>query len=422
MRNTHFRQPNTEAMKGLLAAHHNDRVGVILHLAWLAGLTRDEIVGLRWTQIDAEGAVIRLSDREVPLDAALLRCLREWRIVQGDASARVVDIAPQSVSRLVRHALDEVGQTGVRLLDLHIDFVRRQLQDHDWPYVLRITGFSLTTYRLLFAEFKEFEQPAKPRGSALDDELGLYRLMQWERESPAGIALWLSQHLGLYVREIVALTWDDVDFDAGTLRTARGDVPMSDSLRQVLLEERNRRKTGDDPHVILTPRTRKPMDAARLSTLVRETLIRGGIEDRSLADMKRSVRREEAEQLILDFARANGSVTRGDVTRMLEQSESTSYNRLLELVESGELVRINSRYYLPGTVVPPEQHAEAIKAYIAENRVAYRKDIAELLHIGVRPAAHILNTMAEDGELVLLRRSRCYMLPQDEAARQKKAE
>ena len=92
--------------------------------------------------------------------------------------------------------------------------------------------------------------------------------------------------------------------------------------------------------------------------------------------------------------------------------ESTAYNRLLALVENEALARINSRYYLPGSVVPPERQAEAIKAYIAQYGTAYRQDIAGLLHIGLRPTARILNRMVENGELVRLRRSRRYMLPQ----------
>lgn len=416
MRETDFRQPDTAAMERLLAAHPSDRAGVVLRLAWRAGLTRDEIVGLSWEQVD--GALLRLPEREVPLDAETAACLRQWRLSQREGEAMVMPVAPQSVSRLARQALDEEGQTRVRLLDLRIDCVRRLLETHDWPYVLRVSGFSVTTYRLVLAQFKETESPTEPvRRDGESDELRLWKVMQAERETPAGIALWLSQHLGLTAGEIVSLTWDDLDLDAGVLRLPRGEVSLTQSTRSVLTEERARRAPGDDPHVILTSRTRKPMDAARLSTLVRGALIRGGIENRSLTDMRRGVKREDEERRIVEFARKNGSIMRGDVTELLGVPESTAYNRLLELVENGTLVRINSRYYLPGTVVPPERQSEAIRDYIARYGAAYRQDIAELLHIGLRPTARILNRMVENGELVRLRRSRRYTLPQEDALR-----
>ena len=301
----------------------------------------------------------------------------------------------------------------MRLLDLRVDFVRRLLQTHDWPYVLRVSGFSVTTYRLIISRFKENDSPTEPvRQDGESDELKLWKIMQAERETPAGIALWLSQHLGLQAAEIVALTWDEVDFDAGVVRLADRTAPLTQSVRAVLSEEKARRAPEDDPHVLLSPRTRRPIDSARLSTLVRGALIRGGIENRSLTDMQRNVSREKASRAILDFVRKNGSITRGDVTRLLDLPESTAYNRLLTLVEDEALVRINSRYYLPGSVVPPERQAEAIKEYIAQYGAAYRQDIAELLHIGLRPTARILNRMVESGELVRLRQSRRYTLPQ----------
>lgn len=412
MRETGFRRPDTAAMERLLEAHPCDRAGVALRLAWRAGLTRDEIVELTWAQVDQDGALLRPRGREVPLDGETAACLRRWRLTQKNAPERVLPMAPQSLSRLARRTLDEAGQTRVRLLDLRIDYVRRLLQTHDWPYVLRVSGFSVTTYRLLLAQFKGSEGPAGPPSrDGESDGLKLWKVMQAERGTPAGVALWLSQHLGLTAGEIVRLTWDAIDFDTGVVRLARGEAPLTQSVRGVLLEERARRTPEDDPHVILTPRTRRPMDAARLSTLVRDALIRGGVENCSLTDVRRGVRREEAERRILDLARRNGSVMRGDVTALLNVPEGTAYRRLLELTEKGRLVRVNARYYLPGDVVPPERQAEAVKEYIARYGAAYRQDIAELLHIGARPAARLLSRMVAEGELVRPGRSRRYTLP-----------
>ena len=51
---------------------------------------------------------------------------------------------PESISRLSRLALDSEGQK-VNLMDLRHDFVIRQLQTHDWPYVARVSGMAVST-------------------------------------------------------------------------------------------------------------------------------------------------------------------------------------------------------------------------------------------------------------------------------------
>lgn len=413
MRETAFHQPDTEAMERLLVAHSCDRAGVVLRLAWRAGLTRDEIASLDWERVDIAAALLRLGEREVPMEEETARCLGQWRLAQEGGETKVMPVAPQSVSRIARRALDAAGQTRVRLLDLRLDFVRRQMEVHDWPYVLRISGFSVTTYRLVLARFRQTGRPAARHGGETD-ELKLWKALQAERGTPAGIALWLAQHPGLTAQEIVALTWNEVDLAAGVLRLADGERPLTQATRSVLAAEKARRAPEDDPHVLLTPRTRKPMGTARLSALVRDALIRGGLEDLSLSDMRRGSERKTARQRILDFARDRGSVTRGDVTALLGVTESAAHRRLAELVRGGALVRVNARYYLPGTVVPAGEQEQAVLDFIARYGTAYRQDVAELLHIGPRPAARILNRMVESGELVRPDRSRRYMLPKRE--------
>ena len=78
MREIAFHQPDTAAMERLLAAHPEDRAGVVLRLAWLVGLTRDEIVSLVWDNVAFDAGVVRIAGREAPLDVETARCLRAW--------------------------------------------------------------------------------------------------------------------------------------------------------------------------------------------------------------------------------------------------------------------------------------------------------------------------------------------------------
>ena len=47
------------------------------------------------------------------------------------------------------------------------------------------------------------------------DAFLLWKLLQTEGSSPVGLALWMSWKLGMQAREIVALTWSQVDLDRG---------------------------------------------------------------------------------------------------------------------------------------------------------------------------------------------------------------
>lgn len=414
-----FHKPEAEAMERLLQNNRNNPTGVILRLAWREGLTRAEISGLTWERVDFSAMCLRLPDREIPLEEETASCLRERRELYEDCSPYVAisekrkeRLAPPSISRLARTALDSAGQNDVRLIDLRLDFVRRQMEEHDWPYVLRVSGLSVTTYRTELARLRENEPPTEPPD--MDDEnneFKLWKIMQAEKASPAGIALWLSQQAGLRGSEIAALIWDQIDWSEGVAMLASRRVPLTQGVLRVLSEEKARRAAEDDPHVLLTPRTRKPMTLARLSTLVRTALVRGGIDDLTMADFRRQTEWDRENKMLLDYAHENGSVARGEVQTMLGLTASAAYDRLIKLVESGDLVRINTRYYPAAQAILPEHQEEEILRYIAKNGAASREDVAQLLHIGKNPAGRILKRMAARGELVLQRSAKLYTLP-----------
>ena len=418
-----FYPPDADALKRILQRERASVTGVILRLAWQEGLTRDEVSSLTWSGVNLITNELYLPDRTVPITEDTAACLTQWQTLVGDYGPHVVvseqrkaRLAPQSISRLARTALDAEGQSKVRLLDLRYDFVLRQLEAHDWPYVLRISGISVTTYRNCLADVRKGPAPAEPEThDAKEDEYNLWKLMQSEQDTPAGIALWLSHRIGLSTEEIVSLTWAQVDLDAGIVHLPGRDEPLTAAVTRILSAERERRAPDDDPHVILTPRTRKSVTVARLSTMVRTILIRGGVETQSLRDLRRDSVLEDEKRKLLDYAEKHGSISRAEAMALLGLNEGRIYSRLNALVFTGELVRINFRYYPAGTVVLPEQQSEAIKQYLAENGSAYCSDIAELLHIGKRPTARLLKHMVERGELALLRREKRYQLNNKQA-------
>ena len=405
-------------MRRILEREQTGPAGLLLRLAWLQGLSRDEIAALTWDQADLEAAVLRLPDRMVPLCPEMCAFLRRLRGAQGETPRVLVSertggaVPPESISRLARKALDREGQTAVRLMDLRHDWIIRQLAELDWPAVARVSGVAVPALQARFAAYAPSKRPARAEEKPLVDEFQLWKVLQAERDTPAGLALWLAWQMGLQAQEIAALTWDQVDLAANALRLPDREVLLTNAVRRLLQDAWDARVPGDDPHVLLTVRSRRPVDLARLSRMTRAALIRGGMDRVLLRDLRRDEGRESEETAILDLVRGRGSVARGDVMEALALSHTTAHNRLRRLTEEGRLVRVGGKYYLPGTVVPPERQGEVIRSYLAQAGFAYRQDLAELLHIRPKQCYQVLRRMVAAGELV--QTGQKYRLPSPE--------
>ena len=391
------------ALRRLLEREQTGPEAVVLRLAWLEGLTREEIANLTWSQVSFLDGRLELPDRAVPLDPELRTML--WRL-------------QESISRLARQALDRGGLAGVRLLDLRYDWILRQLETLDWPEAARLSGMEVASLQIRFSggvpAADDAERRRKNRGkkvSAADqiDEFKLWKVLQAERGTPAGLALWLAWQLGLQAREMTALTWDQIDWEGDRVRLPDREVVLSSTVRRLLEEERRSRAPSDDPHVLLTERSRRPIDLPRLSRMTRAALIRGGMERTALRDLRRNEGRDSGDALILQQALNAGAVSRGEVSRLLGLSKTAAYHRLRRLTERKRLVRVGGKYYLPGTVVPPERHLETVRAYLEREGFAYRQDVAALLHIQPKQCGLLLRHMVEAGQL--LQRGQRYVLP-----------
>ena len=287
-----FNRPDEAAMLRILERHPHSPEGAILRLAWLEGLSRSEITELRWDQVDFEGKAIQLPDRAVPLEPSTEACLRERHVRCALRDPHVViserskkPMPPESISRLSRLALDSEGQK-VNLMDLRHDFVIRQLQTHDWPYVARVSGMAVSTLRDAFSPYlTKPAAPENPLAQRDEAEYLLWRVIQQEGSSPAGLALWMGWKLQMQPGEIASLTWGQVDFDQNLIRLPDRTVSMGSRLRRLLLDAWDRRKDPAEPRVFTAPTTGRPMDLSRLTTVTRTALIRGGLEHVNLRNL-----------------------------------------------------------------------------------------------------------------------------------------
>ena len=400
-------RPEAEAMERILQKNPDNAAGAIVRLAWQAGLLRDEIQHLSWGQIDFADRRIHLMDRTVPIPQELtdwLKTLRDGRsnrldtVVLSDRDQR--PLTPQSISRLARMALDAEGQTDVRLIDLRHDFVLRQLETQDWQYVSRITGIEAAAMNVHFAAYlkeKTVSTKACREEAAPLDEFALWKLLQAERLTPAGVTLWLTWQLGLRLEEIVRLRWDQLQGEI--LHLENREVPLTSGVLGVLTDLRAAAPEAE--YILTAPRSGRPYDRTRLSKLVRAALVRGGLDNLTLRDLRLDCDiRVGAENEVTAYLRHNHSITRNQAAELLKVSRSTAYNRLRQMVHRGRLTQIGAHYYLRTAVVPPERQAEVILEYLDREGFAYRQDIARVLKIDPRQCRPILRRMMAAGQIV----------------------
>lgn len=400
-------RPDEGAMEEALRENQSNAAGAVLRLAWQAGLLRDEIQRLTWEQVDFIDGTIVLNDRKVPMGQELAEWLRELRADREPGQESVVlsdrdrkPLTPQSISRLARAVLDKWGQTNVRLIDLRNDFILRQLEEHDWQYVSRITGVEAAGLNVHFGgylEEKKISTRVRRERPAQIDEFALWKLLRAEGTSPAGVALWLTWQMGLRLEEIAGLRWEQVRGDRLCLEER--EVSLTAGVKKILDELAL--SEGREGYVLTVPRSGRPYDRTRLSKLVRSALVRAGMDDLTLRDLRVDCAlRSGGEGQILAQVRQQGWTTRNEVMELLGLSRAASYKRLKQLVSRGRLTQVGARYYLPETVVPPGEQEAAVVSYLEREGFAYRQDVARLLGIGVSQCRPLLQRMLAGGSIV----------------------
>ena len=405
-----------DLLSRLLSDHPGDTQGLLLRLAWSAGLSRNEIVDLTWDQVDR--AFIHLPDRDVPLEPEIASFMERWREICSGFSTKHVAVSMRSrramsgssISQMVRRTLDPMGLSDVTLVDLRQDYISRQLAQHEWQYALRITGLPVSTYfrtsslnRIGREEEDDREEEPGSGGTALqgnqlspETERSLVELMQRPENGTRAIALALSYYARMPVREMVALTWDRVDFDTGLLSCADGPVRTDRPLSDLLRAEYGTRRAGDDPHVFLTERTRRPMDETWLTTIVRDFLIRNGIGSVTLHTVRCHAENRQIQDRIMGILHDEPYLTVALVADRMGISQSMAYRHVSNMVQNGKLGRINSRYFSADEIIPESGRREKILEYLRTRGPTRSATLAEYLHIGHRLTARILREMIND--------------------------
>ena len=412
-----FTRPDELAVQRVVSLYKGYHVEVIIRLAWNLGLFRDEMYNLKWSDISFEEKTVQLPDRTVPMDDEVAECLeRRAKTKHGQMLEYVVTsdrgythLAPQSISRVAKDALNKGGLKGITLLDLRHDYIIRQLEQHDWPYVSRITGIAVATLYACYSEHYTNGRgvpPAQNTTSAVDEDK-LLTIIEAEGTSAEGLALWMTWKLGMQMQESRNLTWNQVDLKRNRIRLPDREIEIGEAFAKRLRILKDSRSETADPHVLLTPRSQKPFDDARLSRCIRTVLIRGGMENVQFKSLLLDDK-AETDELILRRAAETGSVTRKDVEQLCDLSQVQAHAWLERLIKKGKLVRVGAKCYLAGTVVAPEEQYEVLKAHLETVGVAFRAELAELLRIEGRQCHVVLRKLVEEGKLV--RKGQMYSL------------
>lgn len=406
-------------MRRILADSRYSAAEIILRLAWKLGLRREEMHRLTWSDIDFARQELVLPGRRTPIDDETCKILRERFVARRAQSEFVVtsdrhhaQMQPPSISRAARQVLDAGGQEGISLEDLRQDWIMRLLSERGVDYTARVSGMAVDT---LYANYSRHlsREPEPERQSAAEvDEFAVWQVMQKEDCSPAGLALWLTWQLGLSVTEALELTWEQVDLQNGRLCLRDRQVIFGVMFGRMLQRVWTSRDPGADPHVLLSPNAQNPYDAPRISKLAKTALLRGGVEGVTLETLSQLKRRKSGDTQLLQQAEKAGCITRNEVMVLLSATAAQAYDRLRRLTEQGKLVKVGARYYPAGTVVPPEEHDQKIREYLAETGGAYRQELADILHLEARQCSRILQKMVDEGRLV--KAGQRYLLPAEE--------
>ena len=393
------------AMNQLLWRHKSDLAGVILRLAWKAGLKRDEIHNLLWSQVDFIGARIALPDRSVPMDENTAAALQSW---QEQISAKVEPLeyvvtsprtkerlTPTMISTTAQRAMGKAGIEGLGLERLRLDFIRRTREAQGDIRAMELSGMSLKAYRDRVAE------PARETANGADAQYDerLWELLQRERDGVIAVALWLSLQANLTNRQIVSLTWDDVDLDKGTIRVGNETRYLLKEILVMLTKEKAKRTDADDPHVILSPASGKPMREKWFSRTLRDILVREGMGDVYIDKSREKSRIEQDLNQIRRFVDHNGFITVKDAVETLGIGKQVIYSRFQRLTESGELARMDKGFVPADKYIPRERWADTITKYVDEADDTTISKTAELLHTTRGKARQLLLAMEAQGTL-----------------------
>ena len=411
---------DAEKIWKLLDSSPYELSSVVIHLAWRCGLSTKAIWTLKWQEIDFDNAFLRLPNRDVPIEQKTLRQLSIWKNVCDDFGCEYITVSLktkryvviQLLSRIVRDALSGIGLDSINIKDLRNDFIERALKQYDWEYAMTICGLTASTYKTQFVHMGSRERPIGPRVNDESNDIErLKRALENNKNSTMGLALWLLFDADLQIGEIVSLKWDQVNLAERTVGIERGKMALSEQITELLEKEKASRLPDEPPYVILSPVSRKPMDAGRMSVVIKNLLMKSGLSTTSVHSLKWNIAQEPNKQAIMDFIRKNGSISGADAMELLGASSKRAYNILKILTDEGKLAKTrHNGWRLSEEVVSVEDWRDAVIELARKQGRVTKDEVAEMLHTANYSARALLRNMRQEGTIKKVRGEKAYEL------------
>ena len=229
--------PDTEKMKALFDKEHDFYTVAILRLAWQAGLIPSEMSNLKWTDVNFDKKEITVGERTIPLCDEVARALLALEkdvefVFWGSTNIRMSRV---TISRKAREALDSVGLTDVRLLDLRNAYVLELLRTSPIEEVRRIAGCEIVSLQQLYTRYakekKKFDRAQKEYGFDRDR---LEKILVEEKDSLDAQIILFSWTTGLSLEELSEIRWGDIDLPNRTIKWRDQKIFMPEVLADAL--------------------------------------------------------------------------------------------------------------------------------------------------------------------------------------------
>ncbi len=368
-----------QTMEAIVTQEGRSRNGILLRLAWQAGLSRQELQSLTWEQVDLVQGWLQLPGRRIALGGDLFVALGQWQS-RCDGSPWVLPgrqgaMPLPSISRLAKQTLQYHGLEGVRLADLRHDYIITQLHHRSWGAMGQELAMDEGALRKAYGGYV-----TPPREKNLPTPRALAHLLATSPSHLGTLAVGLAWHMGWAPKTLLTLTWQQLAGEA-----VPSDLGM---LVQQLRpsQEENLVFGGIVP--------------AGLSRLARQTLVPYGLEGVTLQTLAKYRQTQGQRQLVERYLQGQISLTAQEGQVLLGLPKSATYRLIQFWVAEGFLVQVGVHSY-HGAVVPPvADHIPLVLAQLQRKRVVYVSDVVALLHIRPKQCQQLLQALAKEGQLV----------------------
>ncbi len=447
-----YNRPDNSAMQLLLSHENGTPAGTALRLAWCCGLLRRELTFLLWKQVDFKEKRLSLPDRNIPLNDEMVSYL--IKIYKCDSpysdyvllsQRKTAPMAEQSVSALVRRALDSCGQNNVRLNDLRIDFIVRALKKHNMEYVSYISGVDIPALLQHYQPYADDEVDRSGEKTEITQSVhtALESFLQKESTSMVGLSVSFAWLMGIPVQMIPNITWRVIDFEKSkaVFEDRRIDIP--NNFLQLLLSVKSLQEDGCS-NIVLNDTKKNPTDAFFIQKAVQQALVSSGIIGITLPDLVNDYWRSHLSELrktmqnetqisaefysmprglpagiftlpeneLIDYLQESVSASKKTLKNVLGISERELSLLLAKCLNSGKIIRMGPMYYLPNAIVRREEQKDVILKYVAQHQQVTSSELTALLKFRERRQIYwVINPLLESGELIKMGRNK-YCLPE----------